>query len=248
MDQAACLHGVAGHALRIEFDPLRVTPVPVPEGMEVGGGVVAGAGGEVRGRARNDITRGRGSAGRRWRKCGMSWAWSACHRGHSATANLVSAGDPRPPAPPRPSHPRRRCCSAASATWSRRAAGWPSPSGPCATATCLRFGHLMVRSHQSLRDDYEVSTGELDAIVESGARTRGRRAHASPVPVSVAAPSRSVTTPLHRAGHGGAERQGGSTMPRLGGPPTARHAVRRETERRGAGRLSLTGLERSCGG
>lgn len=28
-----------------------------------------------------------------------------------------------------------------------------------------RFGHLMVRSHESLRDDYEVSTGELDAIV-----------------------------------------------------------------------------------
>ena len=32
MDQAACLHGVAGHALRIEFEPLRVTKVAVPEG------------------------------------------------------------------------------------------------------------------------------------------------------------------------------------------------------------------------
>ena len=29
-----------------------------------------------------------------------------------------------------------------------------------------RFGHLMVRSHYSLRDDYEVSCEELDAIVE----------------------------------------------------------------------------------
>ena len=28
-----------------------------------------------------------------------------------------------------------------------------------------RFGDLMVRSHESLRDDYEVSTGELDEIV-----------------------------------------------------------------------------------
>ena len=43
-----------------------------------------------------------------------------------------------------------------------------------------RFGHLMVRSHESLRDDYEVSTGELDAIVEvaleagaAGARLTG---------------------------------------------------------------------------
>ena len=32
MDQAACLHGVEGQALRIDFDPLRVTPVVVPEG------------------------------------------------------------------------------------------------------------------------------------------------------------------------------------------------------------------------
>ena len=32
MDQAACLHGLEGHALRIEFEPLRVTPVAVPAG------------------------------------------------------------------------------------------------------------------------------------------------------------------------------------------------------------------------
>lgn len=32
MDQAACLHGEVGHALRIEFEPLRVTPVAVPGG------------------------------------------------------------------------------------------------------------------------------------------------------------------------------------------------------------------------
>ena len=31
MDQAACLHGEEGHALRIEFEPLRVTKVAVPE-------------------------------------------------------------------------------------------------------------------------------------------------------------------------------------------------------------------------
>ena len=32
MDQAACLHGIAGHALRIDFEPLRVSPVVVPGG------------------------------------------------------------------------------------------------------------------------------------------------------------------------------------------------------------------------
>jgi len=30
-----------------------------------------------------------------------------------------------------------------------------------------RFGDLMVQSHESLRDDYEVSTAELDEMVES---------------------------------------------------------------------------------
>ena len=43
-----------------------------------------------------------------------------------------------------------------------------------------RFGNLMVRSHQSLRDDYEVSTADLDEMVEvaldagaAGARLTG---------------------------------------------------------------------------
>lgn len=33
MDQAACLLGRAGHALRIDFDPLRVRAVPIPSGV-----------------------------------------------------------------------------------------------------------------------------------------------------------------------------------------------------------------------
>ena len=36
-----------------------------------------------------------------------------------------------------------------------------------------RFGELMARSHDSLRDDYEVSTRELDLMVELARRVRG---------------------------------------------------------------------------
>ena len=51
MDQAACLHGVEGHALRIDFDPLRVNPVVVPGGWRWVVASVAGACREVRRRA-----------------------------------------------------------------------------------------------------------------------------------------------------------------------------------------------------
>ncbi|NBO54516.1 MAG: hypothetical protein EBU84_07955, partial [Actinobacteria bacterium] len=36
-----------------------------------------------------------------------------------------------------------------------------------------RFGALMVESHASLRDDYEVSTPEMDAAVEAALATPG---------------------------------------------------------------------------
>jgi galactokinase len=35
------------------------------------------------------------------------------------------------------------------------------------------FGRLMVQSHQSLRDDYEVSTPELDYLVEESVKVKG---------------------------------------------------------------------------
>jgi galactokinase len=37
----------------------------------------------------------------------------------------------------------------------------------------LRFGELMYESHASLRDDYEVSTPEIDLLVELASRTEG---------------------------------------------------------------------------
>ena len=69
MDQAACLHGIAGHALRIEFEPLRVTPVAVPRRWRwvVASSLVraeksAGARGAVQ-RAGEAMSRGAGGGG-----------------------------------------------------------------------------------------------------------------------------------------------------------------------------------------
>lgn len=170
MDQAACLHGVAGHALRIEFGPLRVTPVPVPDGWRW---VVA-----------SSLVRAEKSAGardmynERARQCREALAASvgavaggrAAMSGDRATStapayrDLVSAGDPGGLL----RHARRIL----SPVLFRRFRHVVTEGSRVALAEQAmrdgdmhRFGHLMVRSHESLRDDYEVSTGELDAIV-----------------------------------------------------------------------------------
>ena len=170
MDQAACLHGVPGHALRIEFDPLRVTPVPVPGGWRW---VVA-----------SSLVRAEKSAGardrynERARQCREALAASvraaaggrAARSGDRATSSattyrdLVSAGDPDGLL----RHARRILSPVLFrrfrhvVTEGRRVA---LAERAMRDGDLHRFGHLMVRSHQSLRDDYEVSTDELDAIV-----------------------------------------------------------------------------------
>lgn len=170
MDQAVCLHGVEGHALRIEFDPLRVTPVPVPDGWRW---VVA-----------SSLVRAEKSAGaremynERARQCREALAASvgaasgggaAKSRNQAASAattyrNLVSEGDldgvlrhARRVLPPvlfrRFRHVVTEGSRVALAEQAMR------------DGDMVRFGNLMVRSHESLRDDYEVSTSELDTIV-----------------------------------------------------------------------------------
>lgn len=170
MDQAACLHGVAGHALRIEFDPLRVTPVAVPERWRW---VVA-----------SSLVRAEKSAGareqynERARQCrealaasvraavGGPVARSDDRASSTATTyrDLVSAGDPHGLV--------RRARRIVSPVLFRRFRHVVTEGRRVALAEqamrdgdLFRFGHLMVRSHKSLRDDYEVSTSELDTIV-----------------------------------------------------------------------------------
>ena len=154
MDQAACLHGIAGHALRIDFDPLRVTPVAVPEGWRW---VVA-----------SSLARAEKSAGareaynERARECREALAVVA--RPSGTYSDIIAANDQDALL----RHARR----ALTPVLFRRFRHVVTEGHRVALAEDAmrdgdpgRFGKLMVQSHNSLRDDYEVSTPELDEIV-----------------------------------------------------------------------------------
>ncbi len=222
MDQAACLHGIAGHALRIEFDPLRVTPVPVPDGWRW---VVA-----------SSLVRAEKSAGaremynERARQCREALAASvgaasgggaAKSRNRAASTattyrDLVSADDP--------DGLLRDARRILSPVLFRRFRHVVTEGSRVALAEQAmsdgdlhRFGRLMVRSHESLRDDYEVSTDELDAIVgvarEAGA-AGARLTGAGFGGCAVALCDDSTVEPVMEA------LTARFYKPRLGGPPT----------------------------
>ena len=154
MDQAACLHGIAGHALRIDFEPLRVTPVAVPEGWRW---VVA-----------SSLVRAEKSAGareaynERARQCREALAVVA--RPSESYRDLVADNDAD-----RLLDSARRALTPVLfrrfrhvVTEGRRVA---FAEEAMRDGDMGRFGKLMMRSHESLRDDYGVSTTELDEIV-----------------------------------------------------------------------------------
>ena len=166
MDQAACLHGMPGHALRIEFEPLRVTPVAVPEGWRW---VVA-----------SSLRRAEKSAGtrdaynERARQCR-----DALEGVGGGYRDLVADSDldrvlrrARRALAPVLFHRLRHVV-----TEGRRVA---LAEEAMRNGEMDRFGELMVGSHRSLREDYEVSTADLDEMVEialeagaAGARLTG---------------------------------------------------------------------------
>ena len=205
MDQAACLHGREGHALRIEFEPLRVTPVAVPEGWrwvvasslvraEKSGGAreaynerarqcrealgAVGVPGEARGAYPGQACAA-GGVGALREAVSDSAARDA--RGDATTGrrtyrDLVAEGNV--------DDLLRRARRALAPVLFRRFRHVVTEGRRVAQAEATmrdgdmrRFGDLMVRSHESLRDDYEVSTDELDAIVEMalGAGAAGAR-------------------------------------------------------------------------
>ncbi|MDE2806177.1 MAG: hypothetical protein OXN18_13620 [Gemmatimonadota bacterium] len=171
MDQAACLHGAEGHALRIDFEPLRVTPVAVPEGWRW---VVASS------LVRAEKSRGaRDAYNERAGQCREALAvlGSVFANDASVTAerdrpgvapvsyrDLIADGDvdgllerTRRILPPALFRRFRHVV-----TEGRRVA---LAEVAMREADMRGFGDLMVRSHESLRDDYAVSTSELDEIV-----------------------------------------------------------------------------------
>ena len=202
MDQAACLHGEAGRALRIDFDPLRVTPVAVPEGWRW---VVA-----------YSLVRAEKSRGARE-------AYNA--RARQGREALAAVGAPhrdivtRDPLDPLLRRARRVLSPALFrrfrhvVTEGRRVA---LAEAAMRDADMDRFGALMLRSHESLRDDYEVSTAELDAIVTvameagaAGARLTGAGFGGCAVALCDTAGVEAVMEALAARFY----------APRLGGPP-----------------------------
>jgi galactokinase len=158
MDQAICISGQAGHAARIDFSPLRVTPVPVPSDWRF---IVANSleparkGGAAR-EAYND----------RVRQCRQAFATLHgldAHAPASIRSMIESAGAAEliERAQRLPSVLLRRLRHVASES-ARVHTGVVAMRARDGAA----FGSLMSESHASLRDDYEVSTPALDRLVD----------------------------------------------------------------------------------
>lgn len=147
MDQLASAAGLAGHALLIDCSTDEVTPVRLPDGVEV----VAVHSGQQR------TLVGSAYAERR-AECERAAAILGPLRGATA-ADVASLGD---------ALLRRRARHVV--TENERALAFVEAlrSGDPPAA-----GSLMVESHRSLRDDFEVSTLALDALVERLQSTPG---------------------------------------------------------------------------
>jgi galactokinase len=165
MDQAICLAGRAGHACRIEFCPLRVHHVAVPPGWRF---VIAYSGvrAEKSGLAR-------AAYNLRTQQCAQALNVVAATMGVPAASysvltarwavgELLQSGESSLPE----ELFRRFRHVVTEADRVRQAERALNEGDPRV------FGALMDASHASLRDDFEVSTPELDAMVAT-ARTAG---------------------------------------------------------------------------
>jgi galactokinase len=174
MDQAISVCGRAGAAVRVDFRPLRVTPVPVPDSWRF---VIADSGvrAEKSGAAQATYNL-------RTRECAEALEHVVAYLGEPADTDyralierhtvdaLVEAGDAALEDPVRRRF--RHVVTEAARVRDAQAALHASDA--------VAFGALMDASHASLRDDYEVSRIELDAMVEvarsagaAGARLTG---------------------------------------------------------------------------
>lgn len=140
MDQLASAAGVAGHALLMDFTTLEVQPVPVPDGATI---VVVHSGQE------------RTLAGSAYGERRAACEAAAREIGPLLDATDADAARLRDPVV------RRRARHVVSENARVRAFADAFRNGDLTTA-----GLVMGASHRSLRDDFEVSTPVLDALVE----------------------------------------------------------------------------------
>jgi galactokinase len=137
MDQLAAVHGVADHALLIDCRTLAVEPIPLPEEVTV---LVAHCG------------VARTLAGTAYAERRRAVEDAAAHLGVPSLrdASAVQVGD----------DPRARHVVSENARVLELAAAFRAGDADA-------IGPLLLASHESLRDDFEVSTPELDALVAS---------------------------------------------------------------------------------
>ncbi len=154
MDQAASLCGKEGHALRIDFGPLRVTPVPVPEGWRW---VVASSltRAEKAGAVRELYNERRAQCAEALERVGQA-SWLEVVEAGRAEFESILAGAQRS----LPLTLWRRFRHVA--TEGRRVI---EAERALRDGNMAAFGRLMNASHASLRDDFGVSTQALDEIV-----------------------------------------------------------------------------------
>ena len=169
MDQAASLCGAKRHALRIDFEPLRVKPIPIPAGWRW---VVASslARAEKSGAARESYNERRAQCSEALERLGRA-SWLEVVEADEADLASILAGARQA----LPSTLWRRFRHVA--TEGRRVF---EAEAALRRDDMTAFGRLMTASHASLRDDFGVSTAALDEIVEialdagaAGARLTG---------------------------------------------------------------------------
>ncbi len=149
MDQAISLCAQAGHAMRIDFAPLRVEPIPVPVSWRF---VVASS---LRESRKSDEVRATYNERARAARNALS-----ALRPDMTGAGLLAAlrADPEQFDAVARHNPRlRHVLSEATRVL--------QCSRLLQSADAAGFGRLLSESHESLRDDYEVSTPELDQLV-----------------------------------------------------------------------------------
>ena len=164
MDQSICLGAMPGHALHIAFGPPEWTPVPVDpdrfrflvahSGQRADKGAAAGAVFDERVRQAQEALR----AARAFLPDAVSYPELIANR---SPGELTAAADRLPP----PLDGRFRHI----VTEARRTA---DAVEQLRTGNATGLGATLDASHESLRRDYEVSTPELNALVEA-AQTGG---------------------------------------------------------------------------
>ena len=150
MDQLVCVSGSAGHALLIDCRDLSTTPVPIPDGVSV---VILDTS------TRRKLTESRYNDRRA--ECEAAAQLYGVDSLRDLRIDELPDGD-------------------AAGVLARRARHVVSENGRVLSAVealsngdVVSFGHLMNESHDSLRDDFEVSSAELDSIVEAARVAEG---------------------------------------------------------------------------